>query len=221
MGDDTATTSTLDKGTWQLDPNHTAIGAVARHLMVTKVRGRFKVFQGAIHVGDSVEDSWAELNIDAASIDTGVEDRDNHLRSGDFLDVENHPKITFRTTKVERTGDDTLRVTGDLTIRDISRPVVLDVTFDGLTADPWGGTRAAFTATGEIEREQWDMTWNVALEAGGVLVSKKIQLDIEAQAVKSKEAIEAAAQAESKPQEEAIDAAAKAESTSREEAAAG
>src|SRR2546429_9252903 len=107
--------SPLPSGTWELDSNHTVVGAVARHLMVTKVRGRFKVFQGAIHVGDSVEDSWAELDIDAASIDTGVEDRDNHLRSGDFLDVENHPKITVRTTKVERTGDAHLRLNGDWT----------------------------------------------------------------------------------------------------------
>src|SRR6266511_2648756 len=115
------------RGTWKLDPNHTVIGAVARHLMVTKVRGKFTSFQGAIHIGDSVEDSWAELDIDAASIDTGVEDRDNHLRSTDFLDAENHPKITFRSTKVEQTGDRSLRVTGDLSVRDVTRPITFDV----------------------------------------------------------------------------------------------
>jgi polyisoprenoid-binding protein YceI len=196
---------TLEKGVWKLDPNHTVVGAVARHLMVTKVRGHFKVFEGAIHVEDTIEDSWAELEIDSASIDTGVEDRDNHLRSADFLDVEHHPKITFRSTKVERTGPDSLRVTGDLTIRGVAEPVTLDVTYEGTTPDPWGGTRAAFSAHGEIEREQWDMTWNVTLETGGVLVSKKIQLEIDAQAVRPKEAVETAAEQETKAEDEAAE----------------
>ncbi len=191
------------KGTWKLDPNHTVVGAVARHLVVTKVRGKFNVFGGAIHVGDSVEDSWAELEIDAASIDTGVPDRDNHLRSADFLDVEHHPRITYRSTRVEQTGPSTLRVVGDLTIRGVTRPVALDVTYEGTFPDPWGGRRAAFSATGELEREAWEMTWNVALEAGGVLVSKTIQLEIEAQAVEQEEAIGRAAAEEAKPEDEA------------------
>jgi polyisoprenoid-binding protein YceI len=175
------------KGTWNLDPNHTVVGAVARHLMVTKVRGAFKVFQGAIHVGDSVEDSWAELDIDASSIDTGVQDRDNHLRSADFLDVEHFPKITFRSSKVEQTGPNTLKVTGDLTIRDMTRPVDLDVTYEGVVPDPWGGTRAAFAIKGALEREDWGMTWNVVLESGGLLVSKRVDLEIEAQALQPKD----------------------------------
>jgi polyisoprenoid-binding protein YceI len=175
------------KGTWKLDPNHTVIGAVARHLMVTKVRGKFKLFEGAIHIEDTVEGSWAELEVDAASIDTGVQDRDNHLRSGDFLDVEHFPKITFRSTKVERTGENTLRVTGDLTIRDVTRSVALDVTYEGLVPDPWGGTRAGFSLSGVLQREDWGMTWNVALESGGLLVSKSVDLDIEAQAIQPKE----------------------------------
>ena len=191
------------KGTWILDPNHTVVGAVARHLVVTKVRGKFNVFGGAIHVGDSVEDSWAELEIDAASIDTGVPDRDNHLRSADFLDVEHHPKITYRSTRVEQTGPSSLQVIGDLTIRGVTRPVALDVTYEGTFPDPWGGRRAAFSASGELEREAWDMTWNVALEAGGVLVSKTIHLEIEAQAVEQEEAIERAAVEEAKPKDEA------------------
>ena len=203
MAEDTGSEQTLARGTWKLDPNHTVVGAVARHLMVTKVRGHFKVFEGAIHVEDTVEDSWGELEIDAASIDTGVPDRDAHLRSADFLDVEHYPKISYRSTKAERTGETTLRVTGDLTIRDITRSIVMDVIFEGLTSDPWGGTRAAFSATGDLEREDWGMTWNVALETGGVLVSRNIQLDIEAQVVQPKDAIEAAAEAESKPAEEA------------------
>ena len=192
------------KGTWKLDPNHTVIGAVARHLMVTKVRGKFNVYSGAIHVSDSVEDSWAELEIDAESLDTGVPERDAHLRSADFLDVEHHPKITYRSTRVEQTGPNTLRATGDLTIRSVIKPVVLDVTYEGTFPDPWGGTRAAISATGELERENWGMTWNVALEAGGVLVSKTIQLEIEAQAVEQEEAIERAAEEESKPTGDAV-----------------
>jgi polyisoprenoid-binding protein YceI len=191
------------KGTWTMDPNHTRVGAVARHLMVTKVRGEFKVFDGTIHVADRPEDSWVELTIDAASIDTGVEDRDNHLRSPDFLDVQTYPQLTYRSTKVERTGEATLRVTGDLTIRDVTRPVVLDVTYEGMAQDPWGVTKAAFTATGELEREDWGMTWNVTLEKGGVLVSKKLQLDIEVQAVRQAEEAERSAEAETKPELEA------------------
>jgi polyisoprenoid-binding protein YceI len=193
------------QGTWKLDPNHTLIGAVARHLMVTKVRGKFDSFEGAVHIGATPEESWAELEIDAASIDTGVQQRDDHLRSGDFLDIENHPKITFRSTAVEVTGENTLRVVGDLTIRGITRSVPLDVTFEGMSPDPWGGTRAGFTISGKLVREDWDMTWNVPLETGGVLVSKTIDLEIEAQAVKEPDDIEEAAEAESKPEPDATE----------------
>jgi polyisoprenoid-binding protein YceI len=200
MANDSTGTSLPQKGTWKLDPNHTVIGAVARHLMVTKVRGRFTSFEGLVHIGDTVEESWAELQIDAKTIDTGVEQRDQHLRSPDFLDVDNYPQITFRSTKVERTGEDTLEVVGELTIRGIARSVTLQVTFDGVSPDPWGGTRAGFTITGELVREDWDMTWNVPLETGGVLVSRTVQLEIEAQAVKQPDDIEEAADAESKPE---------------------
>jgi polyisoprenoid-binding protein YceI len=175
-------TATPTVGTWTLDPSHSVIGAVARHLMVTKVRGRFTSFDGAIHVAERPEDSWAELRIDAASIETGNEQRDGHLRSPDFLDVERFPELSFRSGAVERTGADSLRVTGDLTIRDVTRPVVLEVTFDGVVSDPWGGQRAGFTLRGEIDREAYGMTWNMALESGGVLVSRKIQLEIEVEA---------------------------------------
>src|SRR6185503_3106890 len=109
MAESAAAREMPKQGTWKLDPNHTVVGAVARHLMVTKVRGKFNIFQGAIHVADTVEESWAELDIDAQSIDTGVEDRDNHLRSADFLDVEHYPRITFRSTRVEQTGPNTLK----------------------------------------------------------------------------------------------------------------
>ena len=169
-------------GRWEIDSAHSRVGAVARHLMVTKVRGSFGVFGGAIEVGERPEDSRVEVRIDAASIDTGSSDRDQHLRSADFLDVERFPEITFVSTKVERAGETGLRLTGDLTIRGVSRSVTLDAEFDGLIGDPWGGKRVAFTATTELEREAWGMTWNVAIEKGGVLVSKKIQVEIDVQA---------------------------------------
>lgn len=203
MSDRTTGTQMPPRGTWKLDPNHTVIGAVARHLMVTKVRGRFTSFDGAVHIGDTPEDSWAELEIEGESIDTGVEQRDEHLRSADFLDVAHYPKITFRTRDVEVVGEEKLRVTGDLTIRGLTRPVTLDVAYEGVTPDPWGGTRAGFTISGELRREDWDMSWNVPLESGGVLVSKTVQLEIEAQAVLQPDAIERTAGGKSKAEDQA------------------
>jgi polyisoprenoid-binding protein YceI len=173
-------------GTWEIDPNHTRIGFVARYIMVTKVRGHFTKFSGAIHIAERPEDSWAELTVDAASIDTNQPDRDNHLRSPDFLDVERFPTITFRSTKVELTGANTLKVTGDLTIRDVTRPVVLDVEFDGVTKDPYGKTRAAFSATGQIDRTEFGASWNLVLETGGLMVSKDIKLELEVLATLAK-----------------------------------
>ena len=170
------------EGTWEIDPAHSRVAFVARHLMVTKVRGSFGVFGGTITVGEQPEESSVEVVVDVASLDSRSPDRDKHLLSADFLDVERFPKITFGTTKVERTGHHALRMTGDLTIRDVTRPVVLDAEFVGLTDDPWGGKRVAFEAATEIDREDWDMTWNVALESGGVLVSKKVQVEVEVQA---------------------------------------
>jgi polyisoprenoid-binding protein YceI len=169
-------------GTWEVDPSHSRLGFVAQHLMVTKVRGSFRVFGGTVRVGERIEDSTVEVRVDAASIDTHTPDRDTHLRSADFLDVEQFPEITFVSTKVERAGDTGLRVDGDLTIHGVTKPVQLDAEFDGLTDDPWGGKRVAFTATTEIDREDWGMTWNVALEKGGFLVSKKVQIEIDVQA---------------------------------------
>ena len=166
-------------GTWEIDPNHTNIGFVARYLMVTKVRGHFTKFSGAIHVAERPEESSAELTIDAASIDTNQPDRDNHLRSPDFLDVEHYPTLTYKTTKVELTGANKLKVTGDLTIRDVTRPVVLDVEFEGVTKDAYGKSRAAFSATGEIDRTEFGASWNMVLETGGFLVSKEIKLELD------------------------------------------
>ena len=178
----------LSEGTWTLDPTHTTIGAVARHMMLTKVRGRFTDFEGVLHVGPTPEESTVELTIRAASIDTGVDGRDDHLRSPDFLDVERYPELRFRSTAITPVGDDRFEVTGDLTIRGITKPVTLAADFEGTGTDPWGGTRALFSATSELDREEFGMTWNQALETGGVLVSKKLQIEIEVQAVQPQQA---------------------------------
>ncbi len=174
-----------EPGEWKIDPAHTVISAVARHLMVAKVRGYFRQFEGTIHVAEKPEDSWVEVEIDAASIDTGTKERDDHLRSPDFLDVENHPKIVFKSTKLEPGTDGDFKLHGDLTMRGVTRPVVLDAHYEGSSPDPWGGKRMAFSASTELHREDWGITWNVALETGGFLVSKTLKVEIEVEAVKS------------------------------------
>lgn len=171
-------------GTWRIDPAHSSVEFVARHLMVSKVRGRFGSLEGTIHVDEEPERSTVEVQIDAASIDTGEPKRDEHLRSPDFLDVERYPSLTFRSTSAERTGQRTLRVKGELTIRDVTRPVALDVEYQGIVLDPWGNSRAGFTASAEIDREEFGVTWNQALETGGVLVGRKLSIEIEIAAVR-------------------------------------
>jgi polyisoprenoid-binding protein YceI len=170
-------------GTYVLEPGHTRVGFVARHLMVTKVRGRFADVAGTITIAADPAGSTAEATLQTASVDTGTADRDTHLRSADFFDVEQYPEITFRNARVTRAKGSDFTVVGDLTVKDVTREVTLAVELDGVAKDPWGGTRLAVTARTEIDREDWGLTWNVALEAGGVLVSKKVTLEIEAQAV--------------------------------------
>ncbi|MGZ4632644.1 MAG: YceI family protein [Actinomycetes bacterium] len=170
-------------GTYTLDPTHTRVGFVARHLMVTKVRGRFADIAGSITVAEDPQASTAEATLTTASVDTGTPDRDTHLKSEDFFDVEKHPQITFRNARVLSQRGVEFKVAGDLTVKDVTREVTLDVEVDGVAKDPWGGTRLAVTASTELDREDWGLTWNVALETGGVLVSKKVKLEIEAQAV--------------------------------------
>lgn len=169
-------------GTWVLDPSHSHIGAVARHLMVTKVRGEFGDVAGTFTIAEDPAESSAELTIQASSISTGTEDRDNHLRSPDFLDVENFKELRFQSTSLELDGLSG-KIHGDLTIRDITKPITLDFEFLGVITDPFGNDKAAFSAEGDLEREDWGLVWNAPLEAGGVLVSKKFKLEIEAQAV--------------------------------------
>lgn len=180
----TATTNpTVETGTWTLDPNHTRIEFVAKHLMVTKVRGGFGAYDANVEIADDLTDSSIEVNIDAASITTGASDRDGHLRSADFFDVENHPKLTFKSTEI--TGaDDTWRITGDLTILDVTRPITLDATFEGVATDPWGNDHVGFSASAKLVREDWGLTWNAALEGGGWLVSKDVDIEIEGQLIR-------------------------------------
>ncbi len=173
---------------WEIDPAHTTIEFAVKHMMFTTVRGRFKGFSGTVRVDERNPDlSGVDIDIEAASIDTGVADRDAHLRSADFLDVEHHPRITFRSTDVEGAhakDGDRFRVTGDLEIRGQSLPVTLEATFEGIGKDPWGKQRSGFAARTEIDRREWGLKWNQALEAGGVLVANSVKIEIEAQAVK-------------------------------------
>ena len=171
-------------GTWTIDPGHSTVGFVARHLMVTKVRGSFSDVDGAATIADDPTQSSVKVTIKTASIDSRSADRDAHLRSPDFFDVEHFPTIAFRSTGVRHVRGDRWQLDGDLTIKDVTRPVTLDVEFEGLTGDPWGGQRAAFTASTEVDREEWGLNWNVALETGGWLVSKKVKLELDVQLVR-------------------------------------
>jgi polyisoprenoid-binding protein YceI len=182
------TTQTLTKpeaGVWTLDASHTRIGFVARHLMTAKVRGTFGSFSGTIDIADDLTRSTVDVTIDTASVNTNSEDRDNHLRSGDFFDAETHPTMRFRSTEITQLDDGRFEVTGDLTIRDITKPVTLDTTYLGLINDPWGNAKALLEASTKINREDWGLTWNAALETGGVLVSKEITIELEVQAAKA------------------------------------
>jgi len=169
--------------TWKIDPAHTTVEFSAKHMMITTVKGRFVDVEGTILADDqNIANSEVTATMKAATIDTRSDQRDTHLRSGDFLDVENFPDVTFKSTKIEGSKD-SFKLTGDLTIRGVTRPITLDVTNEGSGKDPWGGTRASFSATGKFDRRDYGLTWNVALEAGGILVSNDVKISIEAQVV--------------------------------------
>jgi polyisoprenoid-binding protein YceI len=174
----------LTPGTWTIDESHTTVGFTARHLMVAKVRGRFGKVSGSAEIAEQPLESTVTAAIDLASIDTGDAGRDEHLRSADFFDVEHNPTMTFTSTGIKEDGDD-YRLFGDLTIKGVTRPVELELEFDGVSGDPWGGTRAGFTATGEVNRKDWGLEWNVPLEGGGVLVGDKIKLTLDVELVKA------------------------------------
>jgi polyisoprenoid-binding protein YceI len=183
---DDATTALADvSGEYAVDLAHTRIGFRARHAMVTTVRGTFTEFEGSAHL-DTADPtaSRVELRIDAGSLDTGQADRDAHLRSADFLDVEQFPEITFVSTAVEQTDDDEYTVTGDVTIKGQTRSVAVDFTLTGSALDPFGNTRVGFEGALALKRSEWGLVWNAALETGGVLVSDKVQLEFDVSIIK-------------------------------------
>jgi polyisoprenoid-binding protein YceI len=172
-------------GEYTIDPAHSRIGFVARHAMVTKVRGSFNEFEGSGYFDpDDPSRSRLELTIKAHSIDTRHPDRDAHLRSNDFFDMENHPEIRFVSTSVEPLVDGRFRVNGDLTIKEVTKPVAIDFEYTGSAVDPFGNHRIGFEGGVTVNRKDWGVNWNVALEAGGVLVSEKVNLEFEVSAVK-------------------------------------
>ena len=173
-------------GTWTIDPSHTGIGFVARHAMVTKVRGSFTEFEGTLDLnGADPSSSSANLTVQLASIDTGNADRDGHVKGPDFFDVEKNPTMTFTTTSVKQTDDDEFVLVGDLTIKGVTKPVEIKVEADGVVTDPFGNTRAGFEGSAEISRKDFDLTWNVPLDGGGVLVSDKIKIHLDVSAIKN------------------------------------
>lgn len=165
---------------WQLDPSHSHVGFAVKHLMVSTVRGQFHQYSATIDL-DTADLTKARIRaeIDVASIDTREEKRDEHLRSADFFDAAQHPKIVFVSKSITRVDDETYRVIGDMTIRGTTREVTLDAEYAGVQKDPWGGTRTGFSLTGSVDRREFGLTWNAALETGGVLVGDKVKLAIE------------------------------------------
>jgi len=176
--------ATGTKTAWKLDPSHTIAEFSAKHLMITTVKGRITDIEGIIYTDEKdLKNSSVEATLKAISLDTRTDQRDQHLRSADFLDVEKFPEIRFRSTRIQ--GDrQSFKLTGDLTIRDVTKPITLDVEFEGQTKDPWGGERVGFSATGKIDRREFGLTWNQALEAGGVVVGNDIKISLEVEAVK-------------------------------------
>ena len=171
--------------TWNIDPSHSSLGFSVRHMVVSKTRGRFTRWSGQLRFDpEDVKASSVEVSTDPASIDTADGQRDDHLRSPDFFDVANFPAASFRSSKVEDLGGDRYRVTGDLTVHGVTRPVVLATTYEGSGKDPWGGERAGFVATTSIDRKDFGLHWNKALETGGLLVGEKVDLILEIEAVK-------------------------------------
>lgn len=173
-------------GEYTIDPAHSSIGFTVRHAMVTNVRGSFGEHEGTLKLdGSNPANSTASIDVKIASVDTGIADRDGHLVSGDFFDAEKFPLMTFRSTQAEQLGGDTYRVTGDLTIKDVTRPLSIDLEFNGSATDVYGNERVGFEGSTNILRSDWGLTWNAALETGGVMVSDKVKLSFDISAIKS------------------------------------
>jgi polyisoprenoid-binding protein YceI len=168
-------------GTWKADPAHTSVEVVAKHMMITKVRGRVGDVSIEAHIDEDPTRSWVEATLQAGTLSTNNEQRDGHLMSDDFLAVEKYPEIKYRSTSLQHVAGERWRADGELTIRDVTRPVALDIQFGGVGKSPFGHTVAFFSATAEINREDFGITWNQALETGGVLVSKTAKIEIDAQ----------------------------------------
>ena len=189
MTSSTSTPTGLATGTYTIDASHSSVGFVARHAMVTKVRGTFNTFEGTgRYDADQPQNSSLELIIGASSIDTRSSDRDTHLRSNDFFDIDTYPQLRFRSTSIEQLNADNYRVVGDLTIKDVTRPVSIDFEYTGAAVDPFGNHRVGLEGSTRINRKDWNLNWNAALEAGGVLVSEKVTLEFEVSAIRTKEA---------------------------------
>jgi polyisoprenoid-binding protein YceI len=176
--------SDLTPGVWNVDASHSTIGFVARHLMVSKVRGHFAKFDGTITVADDPLQSSVQATVDIGSITTNDDTRDGHLKSADFFDFEKNPTMTLVSTGIDKKGSDYVLHT-DLTINGITKAVDFDLEFDGVSKDPWGGTRAGFSADADVNRKDWGLEWNVALETGGVLVGEKVKVQLEIEAIKA------------------------------------
>jgi len=171
---------------WNLDTVHSGINFTVRHMVVSKVRGRFAKFSGSVALDENdLTRSVVEATIDASSIDTGTAQRDDHLRSADFFDAERFPEIRFRSTRIEQLDGDRYRLTGELTIRDVTRSIALEAEYGGRGKDPWGNERVGFTAKGALDRKDFGLKWNQALETGGVLVSDRVEIELEVQAVRA------------------------------------
>jgi len=171
-------------GTFAVDASHSTVQFVARHMMVSKVRGSFGSYSGTITVADDPLQSSVQISIDPSTVDTGDEGRDGHLTSPDFFDVVSHPEITFVSTAVRQDDGATFAVDGDLTVHGVTKSITLEVDFEGVGQDPWGGERIGFSTEIELDRDAFGLTWNQALETGGVLVGKKIRIDIDIEAVR-------------------------------------
>lgn len=176
------------KTKWSIDPAHSEVAFKVKHLMIANVKGLFKQFEASIvTTGDNFLTAEIDFTIDPSSIDTGAADRDGHLKGADFFDVENHKQINFVANTIEKgTADGEFAIYGDLTMKGISKQIKLDVEFGGIGQDPWGNTKAGFTVTGKINRKDWDLNWNAALEAGGVLVSDEVKINCDIQLLKVK-----------------------------------
>lgn len=171
-------------GVYEFDPGHTSVAFEGRHLVVTRVRGRFLEFSGSLHVAEQAQGSQAELVIRADSLESGNRGRDDHLRGPDFLDVAQHPTITFRSTSIEHVEDDRWRASGDLAIRGVTRPLDVAIEFGGGVRDPWGNEKIGFSVRTEFNREDFGLTWNMVLDGGGLVASKRIRVEIDVEAVR-------------------------------------